>query len=410
MEKRIKTKLIEKKKWLVFLAFFLVSIMVGISFGQSKATEECKDKEKEKAPKIATSPNPAASNSVWVIAPRPAIPAPAPPEQRNDVSEKSIAVHPKVYVSLCVSSGKVKVNGWDRDEIRAFVDGGSEVSFKIRETKGEEKTPIWIDVLGYEGRSVVRTVRTKSLEPLNTFNELLEIGPGCLSGDTIELDLPKNASLKIKGSTKETTVDSLRWVEVNNTDGSIYVSSVSSGVNAQTFRGNVTVKKSGGKMELGTIDGDVIAYQTESNEIGDFLNVKTQGGSVTLQSVGQRDVKVNSVSGSINVVGDLANYGRYNFNTGYGAINLAIPNGTSCAVDAQYGGYFKSEIPIEDVKKGQFENVKSVSGRIGGGSCNLIFRTFNGSIIIKRLTEVPVIANFSGPSSNFLTNFEYKAQ
>src|SRR5215203_5298967 len=44
-------------------------------------------------------------------------------------AEKSIATDAKVNISLCVSEGKIKINGWDRNEVRAFVNEGSEVGF-----------------------------------------------------------------------------------------------------------------------------------------------------------------------------------------------------------------------------------------------------------------------------------------
>ena len=407
METSIKQNSFGKNPHPTLLAILLFSLIVGSTFGQNAPDEDCKEKGKVTAAKKNAAPQKLESEAtVWVRAPLPPNRVSIVYRSRRDISEKSIRVHPKVYVSLCVSSGNVKVNGWDREEVRAFVDSGSKVSFKVRETKGEDETPVWIEVLGSEvaGRrfgapSIIRTNFAEGAEGVVS-------GAGCLSGKSIELDLPKNAGLKIKGNTDETTIDSLRWVDVNNTGGSIFVSRISNGVNAQTFRGNVTVKNSGGKMELGAINGDVIAYKTETNEIGDYLKAKTQGGSITLQAVEQRDVKVNSVSGGINFVGKLANFGRYSFDTGYGAINLVIPSETSCSVEAQYGGYLKSELPIKVTKKGQFDTVKSLIGQIGGGSCNLGFKTFNGSILIRKLEAEPQIAS----RNQFNQNFRFSPQ
>ncbi len=409
METFIKQNLFGKNPRIALLAILLFSLLVGFTFGQSKPHEDCDEKSKPQAKAAKKPPAPPKHEreaTLWVVAPAPPARVAIVSRSRRDVSEKTIAVHAKVYVSLCVSSGNVKVNGWNREEVRAFVDGGSKVSFKVRETKGDEETPVWIEVLGSEatgrgsgGPSIVRSNFTGRGEGVGS-------GAGCLSGKSIELDLPRNAALKMKGNTGETTIDSLRWVDVNNTGGRIFVSRISNGVNAQTFRGNVTVKNSGGKMQLGAINGDVIAYKTETNEIGDYLKAKTQGGSITLQSVEQRDVKVNSVSGGINFVGKLANYGRYSFDTGYGAINLAIPSDTSCTVEAQYGGYLKSDFPIKVTKKGQYDTVKSLIGKIGEGSCNLAFKTFNGSILIRKLDTKRQIAS----SSQFNQNFRFSSQ
>src|SRR5258708_22689376 len=39
--------------------------------------------------------------------------------------EKSIAVDPRVNITLCVSQGDVKINGWSRNEVRVFIKNGS---------------------------------------------------------------------------------------------------------------------------------------------------------------------------------------------------------------------------------------------------------------------------------------------
>ncbi|MCB1024410.1 MAG: DUF4097 family beta strand repeat protein, partial [Acidobacteria bacterium] len=170
-----------------------------------------------------------------------------------------------------------------------------------------------------------------------------------------------------------------------NSGGNIFLNRVSNGAKAQTYRGNVTIKDSGGKMTMVTTSGDIVAYKTESNEIGDFLKARSQGGSVTLQSIGQRDVEASSVSGSINYVGNIANYGKYSFGSSYGTIRLAVSENTSCRFTASYGGGFSSELPIQDIRKERIGSTTSLSGRIGEGSCNLSFKTFGGSIVIKKL-------------------------
>ncbi len=40
-------------------------------------------------------------------------------------AEKSIAVDAKVNIKICVAEGNLKINGWERNEIRAYVAGGS---------------------------------------------------------------------------------------------------------------------------------------------------------------------------------------------------------------------------------------------------------------------------------------------
>ncbi|MEZ5344087.1 MAG: hypothetical protein R2681_00900 [Pyrinomonadaceae bacterium] len=379
-----------------FVIFLIFAILAGSTLGQAIEEVECKDapkpEKKAPSPQKPVPPVPAA-----FFVPEPGFDS---DKKTEDISEKSITAHPKVYVSINVCKGNVKINGWERDEVRAFVEGGSKIDFKVRERGGDEQLPVWIEVIGVakneysvRGRSRSRTGTAVTIAP----------NPGCVSGETVELDVPRNASVKVKSLVSETSIDTVRWADVENSGGNIFLNRISSGAKAQTYRGNVTIKESGGKMTMVTTSGDIVAYKTESNEIGDFLKAKSQGGSVTLQTIGQRDVEASSVSGSINYIGKIANYGKYSFSSSYGVIGLAVAPDTSCRFTASYGGGFSSELPILDIRKERFGETTSLSGRIGDGNCNLSFKTFNGSIVIKKLLrEKPEIAGSVFPSEKFI--------
>src|SRR5258706_15967009 len=50
----------------------------------------------------------------------------------GDTSERSIKVDGNVNLSLCVTQGTIKVNGWNRSEVRVFVQDGSKFGFKVQ--------------------------------------------------------------------------------------------------------------------------------------------------------------------------------------------------------------------------------------------------------------------------------------
>src|SRR6476661_2164497 len=90
-----------------------------------------KPKEKDKPPKVP-------------------IPGAMPPNiEMGDgtTTERSLAVDARISVSLCVTQGTVKVNGWKRNEVRAFVSEGSKFGFRIlqKSMKGE---PALISLVG----------------------------------------------------------------------------------------------------------------------------------------------------------------------------------------------------------------------------------------------------------------------
>ena len=67
-----------------------------------------------------------------------------------DTSEKAIVVDPKVNISLCVQGGNIKVNGWDRNEVRVFVNQGSPIGFKVLQKNRQTEKPVWVMVVGFD--------------------------------------------------------------------------------------------------------------------------------------------------------------------------------------------------------------------------------------------------------------------
>ena len=69
-----------------------------------------------------------------------------------DTSEKAIVVDPKINISLCVLGGNIRVNGWDRSEVRVFVSEGSPVGFKVLQKNRQTEKPVWIMVVGIDAK------------------------------------------------------------------------------------------------------------------------------------------------------------------------------------------------------------------------------------------------------------------
>jgi len=284
-------------------------------------------------------------------------------------TERSLAVDTKVNIQMCVTQGSLKINGWKRNEVRAFVGEGSKFGFRVlqKSVKGEP--------------ALISIVAVKKLP-----------GGGmttaeCIAGQEVELDVPENAAVTIKGRETETTVDTVRKVLVENGGGDISIRNVAQGVRATTYQGNVTVENSQGMLVLNSGSGNIVAYEVGPADVGDTFKAKTNSGSISLQKVEYLLADVNSISGSIVFTGELLSGGSYMFGTTNGAIRLALPSKTSCRITATYGyGSFNAEFPMktltEDVRPG---SVKTINALIGDGDATLRLTTSNGSILIKRI-------------------------
>jgi hypothetical protein len=283
-------------------------------------------------------------------------------------AEKFIKTEAKINISLCVAEGNVRINGWERNEIRAFVNGGSKVGFKVLQKSRTTQNPVWVEVLGYDPA----TDKTPGLDE-------------CLAGEQIELDVPRGAIVSLKSRESEIFVDSIAKARIVNVSGDIFLRNIAGGIEATTFEGDVTVENSGGAMTLSTTTGNILAIDVEASEIGDSFKAKTRSGAVTLQSVGQRDLEISSASGTIRFAGEFSGGGRYNFNTTNGSILLGVPMETSCKVSATYGlGAFQSDLPMTNVVKVPSPQVQKLTGTMGAGECSLNLTTFSGAVRIRK--------------------------
>jgi len=303
------------------------------------------------------------------VQPLPEAPAGLPTPYGDDTSERSIKADPAVKLEVCVSQGRLRVNGWKRNEVRIYVQNGNRFSFNVREKNETTSNPNWITITGVATRGNYA------------------VSADCISAEDIEIDVPMGAVLAIKGRDFATSIDSVRKVEITNIGGGISLKNISAGINATAGRGDLTVENSSGPIYLDTTTGNIVVFEASPGEIGDLLKVKTNGGTISIQAVQHRQLEARSISGSVFYDGKIRPGGSYRINTNKGSIRMLIPGDSSGQLQATFGaGNFSSELNIrfetENVAEGP---MKTIVGRFGTGSdASIKLTTHSGSINIKK--------------------------
>ena len=309
-------------------------------------------------------PHPAAPMRMPRIMTVPGFPPPANTE--GETSEKSIAVAPGVSLKMCISDGQLKVNGWDRNEIRLFVKDGTKAGFRVLEKDGETGKPVWLLVSNQSGPHV-------------------GAGSECISGDIIEMDVPVKTSLTVKARSSQATVDLIRKIDITNVEGNVSLRNISGGISAVALRGDLTVENSSGEISVETTTGNIVAYEVSPGQVGDLFRAKTNSGTITLQKVDHRQIEANSITGSVLFDGKFRSGGLYNFKTSNGSIRMLIPDDSSCTFKAAYGyGNFKYELPLKVVTENVTSGGKNVVATLGAGDATVNLTTSSGSIGIRK--------------------------
>ena len=317
-------------------------------------------------------PAPKEKPKVKVYAPPAAQPEMAyPPSFRGDgvTTEKAVPADRSVNVKLCVLEGRLKINGWQRDEVRVFVKNGSKFGFKVLEKDPESMKPVWVLVVASAGETPL---------PGRTSE--------CISGETVEVDVPMGASLSVSGRSTQTSVDSVKKISFKNVEGSVSLRNITGGISASTYQGDLTVENSGGAISLESGTGNITAYEVSSGQVGDLFRVKTNSGAISLQQLTHRQIEASSISGTLLFNGKFLDGGLYNFKTSNGSIRLTLPTDSSCLVKATYGfGSFNSDLPLKYLTENVTPNSRIIVAKIGAGeSCNVNLFTSTGAIGINK--------------------------
>lgn len=310
--------------------------------------------------------------AVPVVAQRPPkAPKPAPQIEVNEnmevPAERSIETSPKVSLDFCVREGIVRINGWDRNEVRAFVSGGGGVAFNSRQDDPQTKRTVWLNVVAADPKKMARTA----------------VVDNCLTGDEILLDVPRGASVKIKSNEGDVRIESVARVTVESLSGEIYLRGISAGVEATTFRGDLTVENSNGRFVLSNTEGNIIAVGLAPVEIDDGFRAKTSSGRIVMKNVTHRLVETNSTTGGTSYDGDLLSGGQYRMAASNGSLVLNLNPSVLCKVNALFGfGSFASDIAL----RGETRREKSVNAQFGDGetTCSVSLTTASGVVRVRK--------------------------
>jgi hypothetical protein len=285
--------------------------------------------------------------------------------------EKFIAADANVNINLCVSNGIIRINGWEREEVRVFVSGGSKAGFRVGQINKKSNKPASLTVLGYDPKK-------------DKGSDL----SACLFGDEIELDVPVGARInKLKGGETTITINHVAKVLVFNENGDISLNGIEEGVVATTYEGDISVENSSGAMTLETTNGNIFAYKTEPLEAGDALTAKTNGGSVILQAVNHSVVSARSISSWIRFTGEIQPGGQYRFENTSGQILLGIPKDSNCVIEViSHKDRFIFDVPLKITSENVYPpSMKKVVGTVGNGEANINLVNQTGRIWLKKI-------------------------
>jgi len=260
-------------------------------------------------------------------------------------------------VDLSLISGKIRVTGWDRADVKisASIESGY-----LRFNANSSRVSLSVEDSDNDGRRGRRHNDTGDARYDVSVPRGTRLILEAVSGDVIS-----------KGSQGE--------IEATSVSGDVDVTDGVRTVSAESVSGSVHVAQVGGNLRTETVSGDLRA----ENVTGD-VEASTVSGSIRLVGIQSKDVRTESVSGDITYTGTIEPSGRYSFESHSGTVRLNIPKGAGAQFSVEtFSGDLSTDFPVTIPPN---PNGRRREGHmdftIGDGRAKITAQTFSGSIII----------------------------
>jgi len=230
--------------------------------------------------------------------------------------EEKMAAESSATVSLCILSGTINVQGWERNEITAQSYEGVRIELK-RSDAGASKPATKVQVLVSDDDDEVRP------------------RSGCQASSDIELRVPRGATVQVQTRDGSINISEVAAAYAGTQNGDINVERVSRIIEVGTIGGNISVSNSAGRMDLNSVGGNIVITNARPADPEDALEATSVSGDLELERVTHAQLSLRTVNGNMRMAGPLTSGGRYGIATMSGDVTLALPSDASFQLHAK---------------------------------------------------------------------------
>lgn len=257
-------------------------------------------------------------------------------------------------VDLSLISGKIRVTGWDRPDVKisASIESGmlrfdansSRVSLSVEESDEDS---------GRRRRHDVGEAR-------------------------YDVSVPRGVRLILEGVSGDiTAAGSQGEIEATSVSGDVDVANGVREVSAEAVSGSVHAAQINGNLRAETVSGDVRAESVSGN-----LEATSVSGNVRLVGAQSKDVRTETVSGDITYSGSIDAGGRYSFESHSGTLRLNIPRNAGAQFSVEtFSGDVTTDFPVTIPARSRRSEGR-MEFTLGDGRARVTAQTFSGRIVI----------------------------
>jgi DUF4097 and DUF4098 domain-containing protein YvlB len=260
-------------------------------------------------------------------------------------------------VDLSLISGKIRVTGWDRADVKisASIESGL-----LRFNANSSRVSLSVDDSDEGGR---RGRRHNNV------------------GDArYDVSVPRGTRLILEAvSGDATSKGSQGEIEATSVSGDVDVTDGIRTVSAESVSGSVHAAQVNGNLRTETVSGELRAENVTGN-----VEASSVSGDIRLVGIQSKDVRTETVSGDIVYSGTIEPSGRYGFESHSGTLRLNIPAGAGAQFSVEtFSGDLQSDFPVTlQPPKSSLRREGRIEFTIGDGRAKVTAQTFSGSIVI----------------------------
>ncbi len=259
-------------------------------------------------------------------------------------------------VDLSLISGKIRVTGWDRSDVKisASIESGL-----LRFTANSSRVSLSVDDSDNGSR---RGRRHNNV------------------GDArYDVSVPRGSRLILEAVSGDVTAKGSQGeIEATSVSGDVDVTDGVRTVSAESVSGSVRAAQVNGNLRTETVSGDLGA----ENVTGD-VEASSVSGNIRLVGIQSKDVRTETVSGDIIYTGTIEAAGKYSFESHSGMLRLNIPRGAGAQFSVEtFSGDLQSDFPVTIMPRPNLRKEGRMEFTIGDGRAKITAQTFSGSIII----------------------------
>lgn len=273
--------------------------------------------------------------------------------------DETRAISASGTVQLEATARTVRIAGWDRSEVR------------VRGAMNPD-----VEEFGIEGDGETVSVYLRPKDDGYRGHDPSAYGP-------LTVSVPRGASVAVEVVSGELAVRDVEGeVSLESVSGSVRYSGGATSVEAEVVSGDITLEAPRAReVRAGSVSGDLVLRVA-----GGEIEAETVSGDLDVRASGSvRELRAESVSGTITFEGALSPGAELDFESHSGDVVVHLPSSVAAVLEAEtFSGSIESAFGGEVRQEGEFTPEKSYRRTVGAGGARVTAETFSGSVRFRR--------------------------